>query len=149
GGTLPRFERLFNRSSGHCLAAGAGVRQGGVVTSPPPEQYVTKPLEPETWADFAALVEANNGVWGGCWCMGFHPEGLSKDSTVAGNRAAKRAHVDNRTVHQILVYSDGECVGWIQYGPPAEVATIKNPKAYEKELVDLPDWRVGCVFTGS
>ncbi len=110
---------------------------------------MTKPLVPETWADFAALVEANNGVWGGCWCMGFHPEGLSKDSTVAGNRAAKRAHVDNRTVHQILVYSDGECVGWIQYGPPGEVATIKNPKAYEKELVDLPDWRIGCVFTGS
>ena len=36
-----------------------------------------------------------------------------------------------------------------QYGPPAEVATIKNHKAYEKELVDLPDWRIGCVFTGS
>jgi hypothetical protein len=121
----------------------------GVVPTPPPDDYVTKPLVPETWTDFAALVEANNGVWGGCWCMGFHPEGLSKDSTVAGNRAAKRAHVDNRTVHQILVYTDGECVGWIQYGPPAEVATIKNPKAYEKELVDLPDWRIGCVFTGS
>ena len=121
----------------------------GVVTSPPPEQYVTRPLAPETWDDFAALVEANNGVWGGCWCMGFHPEGLGKDSTVEGNRAAKRAHVENRTVHQILVYTDGECVGWIQYGPPAEVATIKNPKAYEKELVDLPDWRIGCVFTGS
>jgi len=28
---------------------------------------------PTTWPDFAALVEANNGVWGGCWCMGFHP----------------------------------------------------------------------------
>jgi hypothetical protein len=121
----------------------------GVVPTPPPDDYVTKPLVPETWTDFAALVEANNGVWGGCWCMGFHPEGLSKDSTVAGNRAAKRAHVDNRTVHQILVYTDGECVGWIQYGPPVEVATIKNPKAYEKELVDLPDWRIGCVFTGS
>jgi len=38
-------------------------------------------------------------------------------------------------------------VGWIQYGPPVEVATIKNPKAYQKELVDLPDWRIGCVFT--
>ena len=28
---------------------------------------------PDTWDDFAALVESNNGVWGGCWCMGFHP----------------------------------------------------------------------------
>ncbi|HEY3014103.1 MAG TPA: GNAT family N-acetyltransferase [Nocardioides sp.] len=110
---------------------------------------MTKPLTPETWADFAALVEANNGVWGGCWCIGFHPEGIGKDSTVAGNRAAKRAHVDNGTVHQVLVYGDGECVGWVQYGSPAEVATIKNPRAYEKDLVELPDWRIGCVFTGS
>lgn len=119
------------------------------MTPPPQGQYVTKPLTPETWADFAALVEANNGVWGGCWCIGFHPEGIGKDSTVAGNRAAKRAHVDNGTVHQVLVYGDGECVGWVQYGSPAEVATIKNPRAYEKDLVELPDWRIGCVFTGS
>jgi GNAT superfamily N-acetyltransferase len=81
--------------------------------------------------------------------MGFHAEGLTPESTAAGNREAKRAHVDNGTVHQVLVYLDGECVGWIQYGPPAEVARIKNPKAYEKELVELPDWRIGCAFTGS
>jgi hypothetical protein len=119
------------------------------VAPEPRDEYTTKPLTPETWDDFAALVEANNGVWGGCWCMGFHPEGLTQDSTPEGNREAKRAHVDNRTVHQILVYSGSECVGWIQYGPPAEVATIKNAKAYERELVELPDWRIGCVFTGS
>jgi hypothetical protein len=146
---MPLFEPLFNRSLDDRLDADVGSGRVGVVTPSPPAPYVTKPLAPETWADFAALVEANNGVWGGCWCMGFHPEGLSRDSTVAGNREAKRAHVDNRTVHQVLVYSDSECEGCIQYGPPAEVATIKNLKAYEKELVDLPDWRIGCVFTGS
>src|SRR4051794_29621851 len=119
------------------------------VQQTPSGEYVTKPLSPETWPDFAALVEANNGVWGGCWCIGFHPEGIRQDSTAEGNREAKRAHVDKGTVHQVLVYHGGECVGWIQYGPPAEVATIKNPKAYEKGLVDLPDWRIGCVFTWS
>jgi GNAT superfamily N-acetyltransferase len=123
--------------------------QAGRVTSPDPGPYATKPLTPETWPDFAALVEANNGVWGGCWCIGFHPEGITRESTVAGNRAAKRAHVDNGTVHQVLVYDGSECAGWIQYGPPAEVATIKNPKAYEKDLDRMPDWRIGCVFTSS
>lgn len=112
-------------------------------------QYTTRPLTPDTWADFAALVEANNGVWGGCWCIGFHPEGITRDSTVSGNREAKRAHVNNGTCHQILVYYRDQCVGWCQYGPPAEVATIKNPKAYQKELVELPDWRIGCLFTGA
>lgn len=117
------------------------------MTSRAPGQYVTKPLTPATWPDFVALVEANNGVWGGCWCIGFHPDGFQ--GTAAANREAKRTYVDNGAVHQILVYLGSECVGWCQYGPPGEVATIKNPKAYERELVDLPDWRIGCVFTGS
>lgn len=119
------------------------------MTTTPPGGYVTKPLTLETWPDFAALVEAHNGVWGGCWCMGFHREGIDKNSTVAGNRDAKLAHVRNGTVHQLLVYLDGACVGWCQYGAPGEVATIKNPKAYEKDRVDLPQWRIGCVFTGN
>src|SRR5580704_9107704 len=111
--------------------------------------FTTRILTPDTWDDFAALVEANNGVWGGCWCIGFHPEGISKNSTAAGNREAKFTHVNNGAIHQMLVYRDGRCVGWCQYGPPAEVATIKNLKAYEKGLAGLPDWRIGCLFTGS
>jgi hypothetical protein len=110
--------------------------------------YTTRPLTPDTWEDFAKLVEANNGVWGGCWCIGFHVEGLPPDRTVAGNRAAKQAHVRNGTVHQILVYADDECVGWCQYGSPAELPNINNGGAYAKELVALPDWRIGCIFTG-
>ena len=117
------------------------------MTSTAPREYVTKRLTPETWTDFATLVEANNGVWGGCWCIGFHPDGFQ--DTKEGNRDAKHTHVDDGTVHQVLVYDGDDCVGWCQYGPPGEVARIKNPKAYDKDLVDLPDWRIGCVFTGN
>jgi GNAT superfamily N-acetyltransferase len=112
-----------------------------------PPAYESRRLGPETWDDFARLVEANNGIWGGCWCMGFHPEGLG-GRTADENRAAKQARVEDGTVQQILVYHEGECVGWCQYGPPAELPNIKNPRAYEKNLVELPDWRIGCIFTG-
>jgi GNAT superfamily N-acetyltransferase len=115
----------------------------------PVSSYVTRPLSPGTWDGFARLVEANNGVWGGCWCMGFHPEGVGKGHTVSGNRLAKQAHVRNGTVHQILVYDGDECVGWCQYGPPAELPNINNPKAYAKGLGEMPGWRIGCIFTGS
>jgi GNAT superfamily N-acetyltransferase len=71
------------------------------------------------------------------------------DRDPAANRAAKQAHVRAGTVHQVLVYDGDECVGWCQFGPPAEVATIKNPAAYARELESLPDWRIGCIFTGS
>jgi GNAT superfamily N-acetyltransferase len=110
------------------------------------DAYTTRSLSPDTWDDFARLVEANNGVWGGCWCMGFHSDGLTGDRDA--NKAAKEAHLRAGTVHQILVYDGDDAVGWCQYGSPAEVATIKNPGAYEKELVELPDWRIGCIFTG-
>jgi len=80
--------------------------------------------------------------------MGFHPEGVGKGRTVSQNREAKHAHVREGTVHQVLVYDGDDCAGWCQYGPPAELPTIKNPKAYNAELTELPDWRIGCIFTG-
>ena len=43
------------------------------------------------WAAFAALVEHNNGIFGGCWCMGFHPDDSRTDA--AHNRAAKERRV--------------------------------------------------------
>jgi hypothetical protein len=110
--------------------------------------YTTRLLDADTWSDFARLVEANNGVWGGCWCMGFHPEGVGQDRTAEQNRESKRDHVRRGTVHQVLVYDGDQCVGWCQYGSPAELPNIKNLKAYDKELTELPDWRIGCIFTG-
>lgn len=111
--------------------------------------FTTRHLTSETWSDFARLVEANNGVWGGCWCIGFHPEGFGQDPSASRNRDAKHAHVQNGTVHQILVYDGGVCVGWCQYGSPAELPNIKNRTTYERDLADLPDWRIGCIFTDS
>ena len=145
---MPGTRRMRSRRQAK-RPPGRSLRPESRTVTPAVTPYTTRLLTPDTWDDFAALVEANNGVWGGCWCIGFHPEGITKDSTGAGNRKAKLAHVNNGTIHQMLVYRDGRCVGWCQYGPPAEVATIKNPKAYEKGLAELPDWRIGCIFTGS
>ncbi len=112
--------------------------------------YTTRPLSPDTWEDFAALVEANNGVWGGCWCIGFHVDGFGKNPTPERNRAAKLDHVERGTVHQVLVYDeDGACLGWCQYGTPAELPNIKNAAKYATGMTALPDWRIGCIFTSS
>ena len=40
-------------------------------------------LDESTWAAFAALVERNNGVFCGCWYLGFHPERVGRE-TVEG-----------------------------------------------------------------
>ena len=111
--------------------------------------FDVRPLDETTWPDFARLVEANNGVWGGCWCMGFHPEGVGQGHTPEVNRAAKLAHTQRGSVHQVLVYDGDACVGWCQYGSPAELPHIKNSAAYERGAEAPPDWRIGCIFTGS
>jgi hypothetical protein len=50
-------------------------------------RYTIRPLGASTWAAFAELVERNNGIFGGCWCMGYHPEDSRTDA--AHNRAGK------------------------------------------------------------
>ena len=37
--------------------------------------YTIAPLSPETWPAFDALVQRHNGIFGGCWCIWFHPDG--------------------------------------------------------------------------
>ena len=91
----------------------------------------TRMLTPDTWDDFAALVESNNGVWGGCWCMGFHPGGST--GTRQGNRDAKQQLVQRGAVHQVLVYDGDRCVGWCQFGTPPELPNIKSRRAYDAE----------------
>jgi hypothetical protein len=55
--------------------------------------FSVKPLDETTWPDFARLVERHNGVWGGCWCMAFHAEGVGRTKTVAPPTAAATSKV--------------------------------------------------------
>jgi GNAT superfamily N-acetyltransferase len=111
--------------------------------------YTVKALTESTWDAFAALVERHNGIFGGCWCMGFHPEGVGKETTPALNRARKLERVRDGTAHAALVFSGDDCVGWCQFGAPAEVPRIKNRAAYERGRTSLPEWRIACCYVGT
>lgn len=105
-----------------------------------------RPLDESTWPDFAALVERHNGVWGGCWCIGFHAEGGERGRTAARNRADKEQRVRDGRAHAALVYDGARCVGWCQFGPTDELPRIKHRRKYVEGLADLPDWRITCFF---
>jgi GNAT superfamily N-acetyltransferase len=109
--------------------------------------YVVKALDESTWAAFAALVERNNGVFGGCWCMGFHPKEDDAETSIP-KRERKLARVRAGTAHAALVFDGEDCVGWCQFGAPDELPRIKSRAAYEKDLTTLPDWRIACCFVG-
>lgn len=108
--------------------------------------YTVRALDSDTWSAFAELVERNNGVFGGCWCLGFHPEGGQRGSRDA-RRAAKEERVRTGRAHAALVLDgDGVAQGWCQYGPPDELPKIKHRRAYEQAPPPVPDWRITCFW---
>lgn len=113
-----------------------------------------QPLTEETWDLFAALVERHNGIFGGCWCVWFHPDCEERGSSYDGNRALKQRLVGEGVAHAALVVRDGEdgpeAIAWAEYGTPADLPTIHHRKQY---LADLeaegevePDYRITCIF---
>jgi hypothetical protein len=104
--------------------------------------YTVTALDRSTWPAFAALVETDGGIFGGCWCIGFHPEGGDRSATPALNRERKWERVCAGTAHAALVFDGDDCVGWCQYGRPDEVPRIKNRAAYDKGRTTEPDWRL-------
>lgn len=108
--------------------------------------FEVRPLDPTTWPAFAALVERHNGVWAGCWCLGFHAEGKNGVLSPDERRAAKELRVREDRAHAALVFDGETCVGWCQFGPTDELPRIKHERAYRAGLGDLPDWRITCFF---
>ncbi|MGA8114362.1 MAG: GNAT family N-acetyltransferase [Actinocatenispora sp.] len=107
-------------------------------------RHTTRPLDASTWDAFAELVERNNGVFGGCWCIGFH---LDRGEKGTDHRAAKEDRVRTDRAHAALVLDqDGVAQGWCQYGSPQELPGIKHRREYDKDAPPRPDWRITCFY---
>lgn len=108
------------------------------------KSYAVRPLDASTWDAFAELVERNNGIFGGCWCIAYHLERGEKGTDY---RAAKQARVAGGRAHAALVFDDdGAAQGWCQYGSPEELPNIKHRREYDKDAPPSPDWRITCFY---
>lgn len=106
--------------------------------------YTIGELNASTWDAFADLVERNNGIYGGCWCIAYHPECGRKD---IDHRTVKEDRVRTDRAHAALVFDDeGAAQGWCQYGSPEELSNIKHRREYDKDAPPLPDWRITCIY---
>lgn len=119
-------------------------------------KYTARELSTKTWTDFERLFETHPapGAYP-CGCMYNHRPGplpesgqrLSSVQRTARNHREKRALVENGCAHGILVYADGEPVGWCQYGSSEELPRIENNSRYRK-LAPEGDlkrmWRITC-----
>jgi GNAT superfamily N-acetyltransferase len=116
------------------------------VKAPSTAGYTVEALSPATWDAFAALVERHNGVWGGCWCTWFHTMSAEKEREAGANRVLKQRLVEEGRAHAALVFDGDVAVGWCEYGAPEELPNIYHRKEYEELLVQLPDYRITCLF---
>ena len=110
------------------------------------EQPVIRPLSPDTWDAFADLVERHNGIFGGCWCIYFHPDCAERGQSAQGNRELKKQLVSGGQAHAALVMIGDEAVAWAEYGTPAELPNIHHRKQYLAEADLEPDYRITCIF---
>ncbi|HZQ69454.1 MAG TPA: GNAT family N-acetyltransferase [Terriglobales bacterium] len=117
----------------------------------PAASYTTRELSPQTWPDFEKLFTRKNG-WDFCWCMHFQrararPGENSQIRAVRSvvNRRDKKRLVDAGQAHGILVYAEGEPVGWCQYGLREELPRIDHSPNYRPhEQREGKLWRITC-----
>jgi hypothetical protein len=102
-------------------------------------------LAPDTFDDFAALVERNGGMFAHCWCTWFHPDCVEKEQR-STRRALKQHLVADGNAHAALVYDGDRAVAWAQYGSPEELPNIHHRKQYLATAERLPDYRITCIL---
>lgn len=113
---------------------------------PTESEFTIKALTPETWPDFAALVERNKGLFSSCWCTHFHLLPDPPERQELGNREFKKKLVEGGQTHAALVYDGNEAVAWAQFGTVAELPNIHHRKQWEAETEQRPDYRITCLF---
>lgn len=113
---------------------------------PTKTDFTVKPLTPETWPDFTALVERNKGMFSGCWCTWFHLHPEPPERKELGNREFKKKLVETGHTHAALVYDGDDAVAWAQFGTVAELPNIHHRKQWEAETEQRPEYRITCLF---
>ena len=105
--------------------------------------YSVRALDAKTWDAFAELVERNNGVYGGCWCIAHHVE---YQRGVSDPRTLKEELVRAGRAHAALVFDENDLAqGWCQYGSPQELG-LKHQREYAKHPPPPARWRIACIF---
>jgi GNAT superfamily N-acetyltransferase len=105
--------------------------------------YTIRPLGTPTWDAFAELVERNNGIYGGCWCVAFHS---AYHRGISDTRALKEQLVRAGDAHAALVFDEqGLAQGWCQYGSTEELL-LRHRREYLKDPPPAARWRITCIF---
>lgn len=137
-------------SAGRSGSTGSGASRRASVAS---KELRTRELSETTWPAFEKLFARYGGVQAGCWCMFYHRSGpnhaASETERQEANRRDHRALVREGRGRGVVVYEDGEPVGWCQFGRADDLPRVAGGRKYRSlALGDAPPrlWRITCFF---
>jgi ribosomal protein S18 acetylase RimI-like enzyme len=120
-------------------------------------EYSTQELSKRTWPDFEKLFLKQGVVGDGWWCWCMHhqrsrsvpliEEPRTRAEWAVRNGREKRDLVEKGCAHGILVYADGEPVGWCQYGSREELPRVDSSPRYRRLALENRGermWRITC-----
>jgi GNAT superfamily N-acetyltransferase len=109
------------------------------------KQLKFQPLTPERWSDLEALFGAR-GACGGCWCMLWRLKRSEFEKQKGDkNKAAFKAVVDSGEAPGILVYANGNAIGWCAFAPRESYPALDRSRVL-KRIDDKPVWSIVCLF---
>ncbi|MCB1406771.1 MAG: hypothetical protein KDK01_11075 [Rhodobacteraceae bacterium] len=115
---------------------------------------VFRPLTPDLSADFLAVMGPSGACYG-CWCTLFTMRPKARQATNADQRRQVMLdRIDAGPPPGLLMWHDGDPVGWMQIGPRALVPEWNNPRRSSTPLPDAPAddpgvWAITCFFLQS
>lgn len=103
------------------------------------------PVTTERWQDLLTLFGAN-GAYAGCWCMWWRSTRSEFGRRGGqGNKEALKALVDAGEIPGLLVYANGQPIGWCSIAPREAFPSLERSRTL-KRVDDKPAWSIVCFF---
>ncbi len=104
-----------------------------------------QPLTLDQWSDFEQLF-GPRGACGGCWCMWWRlPRAQFAQRQGELNRQSMQDIVTSGEVPGLLLYRDGQPVGWCSVAPREQFPVLSRSRVL-KPVDDQPVWSIICFF---
>jgi GNAT superfamily N-acetyltransferase len=114
----------------------------------PSIQWQTHPVTADRFEDFADVVNPNRRE-AHCWSLSHRLRAKDIEELGGGSReAAMHRLCERENPPGVLIYRDGEPVGWCSIGPRAEIPRLAASKLI-RPVDEVPVWSIVCVVVRS
>lgn len=103
------------------------------------------PASADRWHDLETLF-GERGADAGCWCMFWRLEHARfLQQTTSDHKAALKELLDGGQVPGLLLYGDGQVMGWCGMGPRETFLALERSRVF-KRVDEQTVWSIVCFF---